>query len=170
MKKELSLNTQIEKLRKVNNLLKYTLTDAQVEDSLSPQTAYRVKRLDTIIRSLRDIQYMLRGTVYKASVLIEKMSIDEICSYFDNELSSLKNSPYYQHIQEAAIELQTVQEFLHRNGFYYEARRQEDPDMEIANKYIELIVKNNLPIPSQRMFKYICTEAQRKMAESDELF
>lgn len=169
MKKELSLNTQIEKLRRVNNLLKYTLTDAQVEDSLSP-TAYRVKRLDTIIRSLRDIQYMLRGTVYKASILTEKMDINQICSYLDSETSSLKNGPYYEHLQEAAIELQTVQEFLNKNGLYYEARRQEDPEMEIANKYVELIVKNNLPIPSPRLFKYICAEASRKMAENDELF
>ena len=170
MKKELSLNTQIEKLRKVNNLLKYTLTDAQVEDSLSSQTAYRVKCLDTVIRSLRDIQYMLRGTVYKASVLTKKMSIDEICSYLNSETSLSKSGPYYEHLQEAAIELQTVQEFLRRNGFYYEARRQKDPEMEIANKYIELIVKNNLPIPSPRLLKYICTEAERKMAENDELF
>lgn len=170
MKKELSLNNQIEKLRKVNNLLKYTLTEAQVEDSLSLQTAYKVKRLDTVIRSLRDIQYMLRGTVYKASALAEKMDIDQVCSYLNSEISSQKTTPYYAHLQEAAIELQTVQEFLHRNGLYYKARRQEDPEMEIANKYIELIVKNNLPIPSPRLFKYICAEANRKKVENDELF
>ena len=119
MKKSLSLNTQLAKLRAVNNLLKQTLPEAICITNGFRDTS-RCEELKQVIYSLRDIQYMLRGLNYKAhrSSQTRKMTISEIQSYFESIIQSKNESYnccgklYKQNIHKAHIELSSVEQFL----------------------------------------------------------
>lgn len=116
MKRPLSLNTQLTKLRIVNNLLKQTLPEAvRIKENGFTDTS-RCDELKQVIYSLRDIQYMLRGLDYKAhrSSQTRKMTIFEIRSYLESIFNSQAepNQVYKQNIEKAYIELGSVQQFL----------------------------------------------------------
>ena len=116
MKRPLSLNTQLTKLRIVNNLLKQTLPEAiRIKENGFTDTSRR-DELKQVIYSLRDIQYMLRGLDYKAhrSSQTRKMTIFEIRSYLESIINSQAepNQIYKQNIERAYIELGSVQQFL----------------------------------------------------------
>lgn len=115
MKKPLSLNTQLSKLRIVNNLLKQTLSEAVCEKENGFKDTSRCNELKQVIYSLRDIQYMLRGLDYNAhrSEQTRKMSIDEIRAYLELEAQHTKCGEIYKrNIYCAYIELGSVQQFL----------------------------------------------------------
>ena len=124
MKKPLSLNTQLTKLRTVNNLLKQTIPEAICLSNGFKDTS-RCDELKQVIYSLRDIQYMLRGLDYSAhrSAQTRKMTIFEIRSYFESIISS-KAEVYnycgklYKHnIFKAYTELGSVEQFLVLKGY-----------------------------------------------------
>ena len=124
MKKPLSLNTQLTKLRMINNLLKQTIPDAVCTVNGFRDTS-RCEELRQVIYSLRDIQYMLRGLDYTAhrSSQTRKMSISEIRNYFESILNS--NAELYNHcgklykqnIHKAHTELGSVEQFLVLKGY-----------------------------------------------------
>ena len=121
MKRPLSLNTQLAKLRLVNNLLKQTLPEAiRIKENGFTDTS-KCDELKQVIYSLRDIQYMLRGLDYKAhrSSQTRKMTIFEIRSYLESIFNSQAECPtqiYKQNIEKAYVELGSVQQFLQLKG------------------------------------------------------
>ncbi len=123
MKKALSLNTQLTKLRAVNNLLKQTISEAICVNENGFKDTSRCEELKQVIYSLRDIQYMLRGLDYKAhrSSQTRKMDIIEIRAYFESIIETDKSNNYgklyRQNISKANIELASVQQFLQMKGY-----------------------------------------------------
>lgn len=116
MKSPLSLNTQLSKLRLVNNLLKQTLSEAVCEKDNGFKDTSRCTELNQVIYSLRDIQYNLRGLDYtaKRSSQTRKMNILEIRKYLKSEIESdAKCGPLYKtNLQKIYIELNSVEQFL----------------------------------------------------------
>ena len=123
MKNPLSLNTQLTKLRIINNLLKQTIPEAVCTVNGFKDTS-RCEELKQVIYSLRDIQYLLRGLKYSAhrSTQTRKMTIFEIRNYFESilqskgELYNYCGKFYRSNIQRAYIELGSVQQFLVLKG------------------------------------------------------
>lgn len=129
MKKSLSLNTQLTKLRTINNLLKQTMSEAVYIKENGFRDTSRCDELKQVIYSLRDIQYMLRGLDYSAhrSAQTRKMTIFEIRDYMksiiDSE-SSVCGKLYKHNIFEAYTELGSVQQFLVIKGYVEEPQLQ----------------------------------------------
>ena len=128
MKKPLSLNTQLAKLRIVNNLLKQTVSEAICINRNGFRDTSRCEELKQVIYSLRDIQYMLRGLDYTAhrSAQTRKMTIFEIRDYFESiikskaEVYNYCGKLYKSNIYKAYIELGSVQQFLVLKGYVEE--------------------------------------------------
>lgn len=113
MRKPLSLNTQLSKLRLVNNLLKQSLSGIMQTQS---DSAY-CDKLRQVIYSLRDIQYNLRGLKLQIhrSAHTQKMSIEEIRTYLNSIIEAHKSeskTSYWQNIETANSELISVEMFL----------------------------------------------------------
>lgn len=132
MKKSLSLNTQLTKLRTINNLLKQTMSEAVYIKENGFRDTSRCDELKQVIYSLRDIQYMLRGLDYSAhrSAQTRKMTIFEIRDYMKSIIDSESNvcGKLYKHnIFEAYTELGSVQQFLVIKGYVEESQLQSQP-------------------------------------------
>lgn len=119
MSKQLSLNTQLTKLRSVIKLLKGTLSISVVKLHSGHTDTSRISTLRDIIYSLRDIQYELRGlTEYRAkrSAQINHYTIDDIIDFLSNELISQVDGTFHplyrDNISTAKTELETVAHFL----------------------------------------------------------
>lgn len=122
MKKPLSLNTQLTKLRIVNNLLKETAPKATfVKANGFKDTSY-CEEIKQVIYSLRDIQYKLRGlsnyTAHRRAQT-RKMSITEIREYLKSvyEDKDLGFNELFRHdIYKAYTELGSVEQYLQLNS------------------------------------------------------
>lgn len=119
MKKALSLNTQLAKLRAVNNLLKQTISEAICIKENGFRDTSRCDELKQVIYSLRDIQYTLRGLNYNArrSGQTRKMTISEIQDYlksiFESKTEHNTCGKLYKHNAYIAYtELASVEQFL----------------------------------------------------------
>lgn len=119
MSKQLSLNTQLTKLRSVIKLLKGTLSISVVKLPSGHTDSSRVSTLRDIVYSLRDIQYELRGlTEYRAkrSAQINHYTMTEIMELLSKELSSTTDGTFHplyrDNISTAKTELETVAHFL----------------------------------------------------------
>lgn len=113
MRKPLSLNTQLSKLRLVNNLLKQSLSGIMQTQGDSTHC----DKLRQVIYSLRDIQYDLRGLKLQIhrSAHTQKMSIEEIRTYLNSIIEAHKSeleTSYWQNIETANSELISVEMFL----------------------------------------------------------
>lgn len=124
MRKPLSLNTQLTKLRMVNNLLKQTIPEAVCMTKNGFRDTSRCEELRQVIYSLRDIQYKLRGLKYNAhrSTQTRKMTIAEIRAYFESifqsnaEVYNYCGEHYKENIHRAHAELASVEQFLQLKG------------------------------------------------------
>lgn len=137
MKKPLSLNTQLTKLRIINNLLKQTIPEAAYIKENGFRNTTLCDELKQVIYSLRDIQYMLRGLDYSAhrSTQTRKMTIFEIRSYLESVLKSEneynKCGKLYRHnIFKAYTELGSVQQFLVLKGYIEEQPTAQETSIE----------------------------------------
>ena len=137
MKKSLSLNTQLTKLRTVNNLLKQTISEAIYIKENGFRDTSRCDELKQVIYSLRDIQYMLRGLDYSAhrSAQTRKMTIFEIRDYMKSIIDSDSESNicgklYKHNIFEAYTELGSVQQFLVLKGYIEEPHKPHQPQLQ----------------------------------------
>lgn len=124
MKKPLSLNTQLTKLRTINNLLKQTIPEAVYTKKNGFRDTSRCDELKQVIYSLRDIQYMLRGLDYNThrSTQTRKMTIFEIRDYLESIFKSEDEHSrcgklYRYNIFKAYTELGSVQQFLVLKGY-----------------------------------------------------
>lgn len=122
MKKPLSLNTQLTKLRTVNNLLKQSISEAvYIKDNGFKDTSYS-EEIKQVIYSLRDIQYRLRGlNKYSAhrKAQTRKMDIIEIRNYLKS-LYSIENPGFgpnfRQNMFKSYDSLGSVEQYLQLNG------------------------------------------------------
>ena len=137
MKKPLSLNTQLTKLRMINNLLKQTIPEAICIKENGFRDTSRCDELKQVIYSLRDIQYMLRGLDYSAhrSTQTRKMTIFEIRAYlesiFKSENEHNRGGKLYRYnIFKAYTELGSVQQFLVLKGYIEEQPTDQETSIE----------------------------------------
>ena len=137
MKKPLSLNTQLTKLRMINNLLKQTIPEAIYIKENGFRDTSRCDELKQVIYSLRDIQYMLRGLDYSAhrSTQTRKMTIFEIRTYlksiFKSENEHNRCGKLYRYnIFKAYTELGSVQQFLVLKGYIEEQPTDQETCIE----------------------------------------
>ena len=121
MKKALSLNTQLAKLRSVNNLLKQTIPEAACKKDNGFNDISLCEELKQVIYSLRDIQYMLRGIDnVRRSTQTRKMNIIEIRTYLEStyKAENLKCGQLCKHnLYKAYTELGSVEQFLQLKGY-----------------------------------------------------
>ena len=124
MKKALSLNTQLTKLRTINNLLKQSIPEAVFIKENGFRDLSLCEELRQVIYSLRDIQYMLRGLDYKAhrSAQTRKMDIIEIRRYlyttYAETTKNLNCNKLLRHnLCVAYTELGSVEQFLQLKGY-----------------------------------------------------
>lgn len=132
MKKPLSLNTQLSKLRTVNNLLKQSIPEAIfVKANGFKDTSY-CDEVKQVIYSLRDIQYRLRRlddyTAHRSSQT-RKMNIVEIREYLksiyeDKDLGFGKLFRY--NVFKAYTELGSVEQYLQLHPEFTEQNIQDD--------------------------------------------
>lgn len=134
MKKALSLNTQLTKLRTVNNLLKQSIPEAIFTKENGFKDSSLCEELRQVIYSLRDIQYMLRGLDYKAhrSTQTRKMNIIEIREYlhttYAETTKDLDCGKFFRHnLYIAYTELGSVEQFLQLKGYLSEEERPSEP-------------------------------------------
>lgn len=137
MKKPLSLNTQLTKLRIINNLLKQTIPEAICIKENGFRDTSRCDELKQVIYSLRDIQYMLRGLDYSAhrSTQTRKMTIFEIRDYMKSIFESKPEHDtcgklYRYNIFKAYTELGSVQQFLVLKGYIEEQPTDQETCIE----------------------------------------
>ena len=137
MKKPLSLNTQLTKLRMVNNLLKQTIPEAICIKENGFRDTSRCDELKQVIYSLRDIQYMLRGLDYSAhrSTQTRKMTIFEIRAYLESIFKSENEHNrcgklYRYNIFKAYTELGSVQQFLVLKGYIEQQPTDQETSIE----------------------------------------
>lgn len=137
MKKPLSLNTQLTKLRMINNLLKQTIPEAICIKENGFRDTSRCDELKQVIYSLRDIQYMLRGLDYSAhrSTQTRKMTIFEIRDYMKSIFESKPEHDtcgklYRYNIFKAYTELGSVQQFLVLKGYIEEPSEPQPQTIE----------------------------------------
>ena len=137
MKKPLSLNTQLTKLRMINNLLKQTIPEAIYTKENGFRDTSRCDELKQVIYSLRDIQYMLRGLDYSAhrSTQTRKMTIFEIRAYLESIFKSEDKHNrcgklYRYNIFKAYTELGSVQQFLVLKGYIEEQPTDQETSIE----------------------------------------
>jgi hypothetical protein len=123
MRKALSLNTQLTKLRSVNNLLKQTIPEAAISRENKTFDLSLCEELKQVIYSLRDIQYMLRGLDYHAhrSTHTHKMNIVEIRTYLNNTCNDAKRTQncgavFRHNLFTAYTELGSVEQYLQLKG------------------------------------------------------
>lgn len=123
MRKALSLNTQLTKLRSVNNLLKQTIPEAAISRENKTFDLSLCEELKQVIYSLRDIQYMLRGLDYHAhrSAHIRKMGIIEIRTYLNNTCNDTERTQncgavFRHNLFTAYTELGSVEQYLQLKG------------------------------------------------------
>lgn len=170
MKKRLSLNTQLKSLQDSINALNELIDIAGTPNTQEAKDA--LSDIKQIIYSLRDIRYRLTGKTYspmRYSQLVS-YSIKEVRNHL---ISYSKSQALDQFIKSACeqenLRLITVEEYL---DLYPDKQNcKEDTEIELANKYIELIAQSGLPAPSQKLLKYICDEIQKqKFQQNDELF
>ena len=124
MRKALSLNTQLTKLRTVNNLLKQTIPEAAISRENKTFDLSLCEELKQVIYSLRDIQYMLRGLDYHAhrSAHTRKMNIIEIRTYLNNTCNNTERTQncgtlFRHNLFTAYTELGSVEQYLQLKGF-----------------------------------------------------
>ena len=140
MKKALSLNTQLTKLRTVNNLLKQSIPEAVFTKENGFKDSSLCEELRQVIYSLRDIQYMLRGLDYKAhrSTQTRKMNIIEIREYLHTTYSKtakdLDCGKFFRHnLYIAYTELGSVEQFLQLKGYLSEEKQPSEPTPTIED-------------------------------------
>lgn len=117
MQKPLSLNTQLSKLRIVNNLLKQALSE--IMQTYLPDDIACHNQLKQAIYSLRDIQYNLRGLKQQVhrSAHTQKMNIAEIRTYLNSLTEAHRHQldlSCWQNISISNTELASVEVFLEK--------------------------------------------------------
>lgn len=152
-KKELSLNTQLTKLREVNNLLKLTVTPALYLDSTyGGNRGYMIQQF---IYSLRDLQYKLRGLKIKVSrsAQVRKMTVSEIYDTITNQISQSQvdfndtAEEYFSKLQNIQLLLNSVVQYcnLHKSLEDIE----EDKDKKVVQNWLAQVDVLNLPTLSK---------------------
>lgn len=132
MKRPLSLNTQLSKLRAVNNLLKQSIPEAIfVKANGFKDTSY-CDEIKQVIYSLRDIQYKLRklcNYTARRSSQTRKMNIVEIREYLKSiyENKDLEFGKLFRHnMFQAYTELGSVEQYLQLHPEFTEQNIQND--------------------------------------------
>lgn len=140
-KKELSLNTQLTKLREINNLLKQSLSVASHLDSLyGGNRSFQVRQF---IYSLRDLQYKLRGLKIKVSrsTQTRRLSVLEIHNQISTQLSNFASTQndvakeYCSKLQQIQILLNTVIQYCGTHKSQEDFK--EEQDREVVNNYVK---------------------------------
>lgn len=179
MKKELSLNTQLTKLREINSLLKLTVSPAIRLDSL--YGGNRGFQIQQFIYSLRDLQYRLRGLKIKVSrsTQVRRMSVSEV---YDSINSQLVNSStefddtaeeYFSNLQQIQALLGTVVQYcnIHKS-------LEEEQNQKVVDRFVEMLDEHNFPALNQSQIELLRdtliqrleTQSLQALSTNDELF
>lgn len=179
-KKELSLNTQLSKLREINSTLKLARIDALNLDSR--YGGNRGFQIQQFIYSLRDLQYKLRGLKIKVSrsSQVRKMSVAEIYDLIVRELSFLPSTTITDTVfTDYSYKLQTVQILLgsvveYCNLFKSPEDIKEDEDKEIIQQYVHLLEKYKFPVLNREQIEILrntlLQKFEKQNIEADELY
>lgn len=159
MKKELSLNTQLTKLREINSLLKLTVSPAIHLDSL--YGGNRGFQIQQFIYSLRDLQYRLRGLKIKISrsTQVRRMSVSEVYNSINSQLvSSLIEfdstaEEYFSNLQQIQALLGTVVQYcnIHKSPEDLE----EEQNQKIVDRFVEMLDEHNFPALNQSQIELL---------------
>lgn len=132
MKKPLSLNTQLSKLRMVNNLLKQSISEAVFVNDNGFKDASYCYEIKQVIYSLRDIQYKLRHLDnYSAnrSQQTRKMNIVEIREYLKSIYAGKDlgfGKLFRYNMFKAYTELGSVEQYLNLHPEFMKPNIQND--------------------------------------------
>ena len=182
MKKELSLNTQLTKLREINSLLKLTVSPAIRLDSL--YGGNRGFQIQQFIYSLRDLQYRLRGLKIKVSrsTQVRRMSVSEV---YDSINSQLVNSStefddtaeeYFSNLQQIQALLGTVVQYCNIHKSLEDL--EEEQNQKVVNRFVEMLDEHNFPALNQSQIELLRDtliqrlemQSLQALSTNDELF
>lgn len=182
MKKELSLNTQLTKLREINSLLKLTVSPAIRLDSL--YGGNRGFQIQQFIYSLRDLQYRLRGLKIKVSrsTQVRRMSVSEV---YDSINSQLVNSStefddiaeeYFSNLQQVQTLLGTVVQYCNIHKSLEDL--EEEQNQKVVDRFVEMLDEYNFPALNQSqvellrdtLIQRLETQSPQALSTNDELF
>lgn len=178
MKKELSLNTQLTRLREINSLLKQNISLATSLDSF--YGGNRGFQIQQFIYSLRDLQYRLRGLKIKVSrsTQVRRMSASEIYDSIDSQIvnSSIEfddniAEKYFSNLQQIQALLGTVVQYCNIHKSLEDL--EEEKNQKVVDRFVEMLNKYNFPVLNKDQIELLRNTLIQKIEiqqSIDELF
>lgn len=182
MKKELSLNTQLTKLREINGLLKLTVSPATRLDSL--YGGNRGFQIQQFIYCLRDLQYRLRGLKIKVSrsTQVRRMSVSEVYNSINSQLvnSSIEfddtAEEYFSNLQQIQALLGTVVQYCNTHKSLEDL--EEEQNQKVVDRFVEMLDEHDFPALNQSQIELLRDtliqrlemQSLQTLSTNDELF